>query len=94
MPCRSFDDDNHDSGPYWKGKLDVVTDLLCQACQALDKAQGVDGIVVPPEVITWWEEHQQKDRERLIAEQKAMTEKQRQAALAKLTPHERKLLGL
>jgi hypothetical protein len=43
----------------------------------------------------WWEEHQEADRKRLKKELKAVKdEEDRKVALDKLTPHERKLLGL
>lgn len=47
------------------------------------------------EIIKWWREHQREDEarkaeEKRIAEDKAI----REAAIAKLTPKERKMLGL
>ncbi len=41
----------------------------------------------------WWQDHQLQDRMRKEAEQQAV-ETRKQAALAKLTPEERELLGL
>lgn len=43
----------------------------------------------------WWERHLERDRCRLADDLKALhDEKEREAAIAKLTPHERKILGI
>jgi hypothetical protein len=43
----------------------------------------------------WWEDHQERDRERIRTELKDKRDKAtRQKAVAKLTPYERRLLGL
>lgn len=47
------------------------------------------------EMQIWWRDHQEADKKRAkAAVAKAKTAKQRRAALAKLTPHERRLLKL
>lgn len=79
MPC--------DAGPSrneraeLKAELDKVTRLLCGLCQLIDNGVPTTHLVVP-ELAEWWEQHQLKDRERLIS-----------GALAKLTFAERKALG-
>lgn len=50
---------------------------------------------LPQKAITWWNQHKARDKKRVEAEVAAVNEKpDRKAALAKLSPYERKLLGL
>lgn len=45
--------------------------------------------------LKWWEEHKRRDRRRLQIDMlRQRTDQERAAALLKLTPHERNLLGL
>jgi hypothetical protein len=47
------------------------------------------------EQLAWWEEHKRRDTERVREDMnRATTEAEKAAALAKLTPYERHLLGL
>lgn len=86
-------------------ELDRLTAMLCAACEALNKKK----VPLPKTVInspisnkdvelslqTWWEGHQEKDKLRKKAQdEKKAKEQQRQAALAKLSKEEKKLLGL
>ena len=82
--------------------LDEVTRHLCLTCKTLTR----NGISIPRFVQSWWEEHQEVDRKRLIAERLKKVKRQaaaqkreadvqkRTKALGKLTPAERKLLKL
>ena len=68
---------------------DRMVNELCEALQARDVAQ------CSLEMQLWWRDHQAADkarRERDLAQ--AKTDAEREAALAKLTPAERVLLGL
>lgn len=68
---------------------DAMTAELCA------RLQGVDVGDYSLEMQMWWRDHQEADKKRAKdAVEKAKTEKQKKAAIAKLTPHERKLLGL
>lgn len=68
---------------------DAMTAELCA------RLQGVDVTDYSLEMQIWWRDHKKADKERAeAAVAKAKTEKQKRAALKKLTPHERKLLGL
>ena len=68
---------------------DEMTAELCS------RLQGVDVSQYSLEMQIWWRDHQEADKRRTKARlAKAKTDKQRKAAIAKLTPHERKLLGL
>jgi hypothetical protein len=74
---------------------------LCTVMQNLDERQR-DGLLYSDarnkprrELATWWEDHQEEDRQRVQRElDAAQKKKDKEAAIAKLTPYERKLLGL
>jgi hypothetical protein len=67
-------------------------EMVATLCKRL---QGVDVTKHSLEMQMWWRDHQAADQARVESElAKAETEEKRQAALAKLTHHERKLLGL
>ena len=66
--------------------------LVSELCEKLQKA---DVTKYSLEMQIWWRDHQKADRERLEHEMKRKkTEEEKETALAKLTPYERKLLGL
>lgn len=67
---------------------DKLTASLCDWLQKLDvKKQSL-------EMQIWWRDHQAADKARIQREVNAEASKRaRAAALAKLTPHERRLLG-
>ena len=84
---------------HWRGyhprvynervNADEMTAELCS------RLQGVDVSKCSLEMQIWWRDHQEADKRRAEkAIKRAKTDKQKKAALAKLTPHERKLLGL
>lgn len=69
--------------------LDEKTEELCS------KLQKVNVEKYSLEMQLWWGDHQKADKERLEAEMKLhKNEKEKKAALSKLSAHERKLLGL
>ena len=71
---------------------DVAGALVAFLCARL---QSVDVSKYSLEMQMWWRDHQQHDKERLEHEQSlAKTAEEKQKALSKLTPYERKLLGL
>lgn len=85
---------------HWKGyhpnvycQPDAHGDALVSAL--CDRLQRIDVKKYSLEMQMWWRDHQRADKERI---EKELAEKQtaaaRRAALAKLTKHERKLLGL
>ena len=68
---------------------DTMTAELCARLQAVDVTD------YSLEMQIWWRDHKAADKKRAkAAVAKAKTDKQRAAAIKKLTPHERKLLGL
>jgi len=71
-----------------KKRLDRVTAMLCEMCQRSDT-------VLPPDIREWFQKHREADRKRIAAEQAAETAaRAKAAALDKLTPEEKRLLGL
>lgn len=74
---------------FQKNHLDAKTAELCK------KLQKEDASNYSLEMQIWWRDHLKADKERIkkeIAEKK--TSEERRIALSKLSPHERKLLGL
>lgn len=66
--------------------------MVAELCAHLQK-HGADKYSLEMQI--WWRDHRIADKERVekeIAEKKLRSEKE--AAIAKLTPYERKLLGL
>ena len=77
---------------YCKANRALGDQMVRDLCAAL---QSRDVTRYSLEMQIWWRDHQAADkarRERELAQ--AKTDAEREAALAKLTPHERKVLGL
>lgn len=95
MPCRDYDD-GLSTYQIQQIKIDTLTRMLCETLTHVDES-GYKTILNKrsKEVTQWWNEHQERDRKRRIAEGAELRRKSdKKAALAKLTPQERKLLGL
>jgi hypothetical protein len=100
MPCQDYGRPSYIDNPETKQRLDHVTRLLCEVMTKIDREyndqlffHAVDGLE------QWWTEHQEQDRKRKDREDQEKAAFQRQqalkaGALAKLTPEERKVLGL
>jgi hypothetical protein len=72
-----------------KALLDDLTQLLC------GKLQNLDVTKYSLEMRMWWRDHQIADDARIEHEARmAQIDAEKKAALEKLTPHERKLLGI
>ena len=85
--------DGFDARVYNKGlpksHLDEKTAELCK------KLQGLDVSKYSLELQLWWRDHQRADKARVEMDiARAATEKERKELLSRLSPHERKLLGL
>lgn len=66
--------------------------LVAELCE---KLQSVNVSKCSLEMQIWWRDHVEADKQRASDEvAKAKTDEEKQAAIAKLTPHERKILGL
>lgn len=94
MPCS-------DGGTYCsedtetKNRLDKVTRLLCGLCERAECEARGTLISNDEELAQWWAKHQEEDLRREEQERKEREEKEaKRKALAKLSPRERRLLGL
>lgn len=81
-------------------RVHELTERLCTACQMMTKAQQ-DRIIYDGRsqdarsLATWWEAHQEADRQKAADAARVATRTTIKAqALAKLTPKERRALGL
>ena len=97
----------YEDTPATKAKVKTLEAMLCAVLTA-SKNIGLDhdlqlikrinereSGVTKKELFDWWAAHQEKDRARRRAEQAAELKRQvKLQALAKLTPEERKALGL
>jgi len=72
-----------------KSDADRLVQELCRKLQATDVTK------YSLEMQMWWRDHKRADEARVRREiESKATEEARAAAIAKLTPHERKLLGI
>lgn len=92
MPCSDYPPymERYEN-PETKRRLDNATRAACEAFHLLTEQQ-ISKLSRP--VQFWWQNHQEEDRRRRAAErEKQEREQNRQTALAKLSPKERKALG-
>ena len=96
MPCR-------DGGPplgeshseLQQAKIDKLTRMLCTLCKRLEDHEEGNHIYDSHELDVWWAEHKEQDRIREQREsQERAEERFKKEAVAKLSPEERKVLGL
>jgi hypothetical protein len=91
MPCRTEGGDTYESA-HLRRILDDVTRMLCAVLR--EREEGTPNPYTA-ELAQWWDRHKEADARRLAREQEeAQRKEQRQAALSKLTPEERKALNL
>lgn len=89
MPC-TCDDYPAPEPDIHNGPL---ADALCKVLQ--DHAARGEMECFDAPTLAWWEEHKKRDRERVRQDIRAAAKRgQMEAALAKLTPFERELLGV
>ncbi|MCG7948019.1 MAG: hypothetical protein N0C84_16890 [Candidatus Thiodiazotropha taylori] len=84
---------------YWRGYHPLVYNRIHDAdalvAELCGKLQKVDVSQYSLEMQIWWRDHQQADKDRLEREiQSIKEEKDKEAALSKLTDYEKRLLGL
>jgi hypothetical protein len=94
MPC-SDGGPNYQDNPETKRRLDLATRLLCSLCRKITNS-GRDTLIYDDvELVRWWNDHLAADRKREKAEEaEREVIRKHQAALNKLTPEDRKVLGL
>jgi hypothetical protein len=84
--------DGYRRGVYGNVTREYLDRLTANLCKRL---QDVDVTKHSLEMQVWWRDHQAADKARLEAEQQSLkTEEERRAALAKLSGHERRILGI
>ena len=94
MPC-SDGGPSYQENPETKDRLDKVTRLLCGLCRRLTNRGRAFHITDDAELAKWWAAHQEEDRRREERERKEREEAAaKRKALAKLSPRERRLLGI
>lgn len=95
MPCsdgRDFGGVVYRDNPEMKARLDAATRVACEGFKLLTPDQLAK---LSPPAHQWWENHQAEDRRREAAEEHArQVAAAKKRALDKLTPGERKLLGV
>lgn len=89
MPCTTYSQDEQMNED--QNTLARLSRMLCDSCTLLDRLH----VVLPPSCKVWWAAHQREDLLRQQAEDEATSGlARRQLILAKLTPEERRVLGL
>jgi hypothetical protein len=77
---------------YSKCTKELADKMTAELCSRL---QNTDVTKHSLEMQMWWRDHQLADKQRIERElQEKKNDHDRKAAIAKLTPHERQLLGL
>ncbi len=94
MPC-TYDESIPDCEST-KGELDKLTRMLCDVCAKLEaNSPSTFRSRVSLETQEWWANHKETDRLRQLEEEKARAIiSKRKLALKKLTPEEKRILGL
>lgn len=103
MPCRDYDE-SYDRQQTQK-ENDKLTKFLCTILSTLELENELghfaelfdykEGGISRKELFAWWEAHKEEDRKRKERAREAAERKEKKdAALSKLTPEERKLLGV
>lgn len=103
MPCYDPSSEDIDRSEFRQADEDrrKLRDMLCRVCSILENPEAL-----PRDIHWWWEDHKQKDadrlkaeaeegmRKRLEAEEKAEREAKVKAIVAKLSPEDRAILGI
>jgi hypothetical protein len=93
MPCSDWSEYDRIATPELRvseREVERLTEkvhfLTAQLCWAMNEVDNYGASAVPAELERWWKEHKMLDERR--------RQEVKKAALAKLTPEERELLGL
>lgn len=91
MPCRDYDDNGSSTIALYRQRNDELASMLCEACRTMQQY----GVIPNGRIAVWWKKHQEADRAAEFMRRKQLEEdKKRKEAMKKLTPEERKLLGV
>ena len=92
MPCRDYGYEEYEAQKT-KEKLDMLTRNLCAAMKLIEKKDLL--IKMPMEAREWWTKHKELDaKEEAKRNEELRKQKLKNAALDKLSPEEKTLLGL
>ena len=108
MPCNDGGDIHPVDAYHTRKELEFVEAILCAVLTAIEKRWGSlrdsflyeymdfrDAGFTEKQMLHWWDKHKARDAERRKRENEAaQKEKLKKQALAKLTPAERKALGI
>lgn len=87
--------DGYDSRVYSKNAEKILKDKTPVLCKKLGEMSDEEIASKSLEMQMWWRDHKKADQERLKRELKEKkNDRERQALIASLSDHERKLLGL
>jgi len=94
MPCTDGGP-NYSDNPETTRRLNKVTRMLCSLCRRINKSGRDTLITQDAELTAWWSDHQEMDRKREAAQRAERAKRQeRRAVLAKLSPKDKRILGL
>lgn len=105
MPCRSYPEDfPEEMRKVTQEKLDIVSRIACKALTHIEETgDGLEILILKdPELAKWWSAHKKADaeeQERVRAaaakiEAAELRKQQKKDILARLSPEERKILGV
>lgn len=99
MPCTYYSAGEEDA--ILAEELDAATRAACEAFKFIDYLldghgqPGDHAFHISTKSLAWWKEHKERDEKRKAAKRaERQRVKAREKAKSKLTPEERKLLGL
>ena len=95
MPCQDWGYEAQ-ARQETAARLDMYARLLCEAMHIIEKmGKNTAKPKMTKELVAWWKKHQEDDAEAAReAEKEKKRKEEKKAAYAKLSPRERKLLGL
>ncbi len=93
MPCQAGP--SYESERLARREREALTRVACRHMRMIDTGEIENDFLDDEDVMAWWAEHKARDASqarRLL--ERAEEERTRAAALAKLSPDERRVLGL
>lgn len=94
MPCMSYEAD-YTPTDSTKSLRDKLARIACKAMTQLERVDPTNNLFKNKEAKDWWTEHKIADARAMDAKRKQAEAKAlRKAALDKLTPEEKKVLGV
>ena len=102
MPCRTDPPTSNELRNCYEEEFTHDSKLAEIFCATMLKLEAIDEgssdpiiLLLPKKAQAWWNQHKERDRKKVATERKAMEREQAiENALSKLSPEERKLLGV